>query len=112
MEIKQGGIYWVDLDPVKGHEQAGKRPVLVLQNNELNENLNTVTVVPLTTNMAFKGFLTTYHLSAKQSGLKKDSLALLYQVRSIDKSRLLKKGGQLSTQDFSQMRIRLIRTFY
>ena len=48
IEIKQAGIYLANLDPVKVHEQSGCRPILILQNDILNKNLNTVIVAPLT----------------------------------------------------------------
>ncbi|MBI2463805.1 type II toxin-antitoxin system PemK/MazF family toxin [Candidatus Peregrinibacteria bacterium] len=95
-KILQGEIYFADLNPVKGHEQAGFRPVLVLQNNVLNKNLNTVIIAPLTTNLKAKGFLTTYFLSKKISHLPFDSIALLFQLRTIDNCRLQKKVSLLS----------------
>lgn len=49
--ICQGDIYFTDLNPIKGHEQAGFRPVLIMQNNILNKNLNTVIIAPITSNI-------------------------------------------------------------
>lgn len=88
--IQQGAIYLVDLNPIKGHEQGGMRPVLVLQNDILNKNLNTVIIVPLTKNLSAKGYLTTYYLPKNLSKLKFDSVALIFQMRTIDKVRLKK----------------------
>ncbi len=98
MIIKQGEIYFADLNPVKGDEQAGFRPVLVLQNDILNKNLNTVVIVPITKNIKAKGYLTTYFLEKKTSKLPVDSVALLFQIRIIDKNRLKKRAVQLSSQ--------------
>ena len=89
-------IFWADLNPVKGHEQAGIRPVLILQNNILNENLSTILVAPITTNLKAKGFLTTYFLTKKESHLEHDSVILLYQIRTIDKQRLQSKSSAYS----------------
>lgn len=110
--IKQGAIYLAHLSPVKGHEQGGLRPVLVLQNDTLNYNLNTVVIIPLTSNLQAKGLMTTYFLPSVKSGLNKDSIALLYQVRTIDKNRLIKLVGQVLPEDFMEIRIRLTQIFY
>jgi mRNA interferase MazF len=112
MEITQGDIFLADLNPVKGHEQAGFRPVLVLQNNILNRHLRTVVIAPITSNLQLKGFMTTFFLNNKNSKLKKDSLALLFQIRTIDKSRLVKKTGELNQNNFSHLRVKLMRIFW
>ena len=110
-QINQGDIYLADLNPVKGHKQAGVRPVIVLQNNILNRNLNTVIVAPLSANLSAKGLMTTCFLPKKESGLSKDSVALLYQVRTIDKSRLKKELGHISGVNFSRLRVKMMRVF-
>ncbi|MBD3331020.1 hypothetical protein GF354_05875 [Candidatus Peregrinibacteria bacterium] len=100
MKIEQGEIYLANLNPVKGHEQAGYRPVLVLQNNILNKNLSTVIIAPITSNLKAKGRFTTYFLNKKVSALDKDSVVLLFQLRTIDKSRLEKKIKKLKETEF------------
>lgn len=105
--IKQGDILWASLNPTKGHEQPGLRPVLILQNDLFNEHLNTVLVVPLTTNLRTKNFVSTYFLGKKASKLKKDSVLLLHQIRCIDKSRLKNKIGEISADDLPQIKLRL-----
>ena len=111
-QINQGDIYLVNLNPVKGHEQAGLRPALVLQNNILNRNLNTVIIAPITSNLEAKGLMTTYFLPKKKSKLKKDSVALLYQIRTIDKTRLKKEVGHIGKSDFMQIRVKMMRVFW
>jgi len=108
-QIKQGEIYLADLNPIKGHEQGGYRPVLILQNNILNKHLNTVIVAPITTNLKAKGLLTTYFI--KQKNLKKDSIVLLYQLRTLDKTRLKKQLTSLSKYDLSSIREQLSLIF-
>lgn len=110
--INQGDIYLANLDPVKGHEQAGLRPVLILQGNLLNSELNTVLIAPITSNMKLKGFMTTCFLPKSKTKLKKDSLALLFQIRAIDKTRLIKEVGHISKNDFIEARVKAIRMFY
>ena len=98
--IEQGDIFLADLNPVKGHEQSGLRPVLVMQNDILNKNLNTVLIAPITSNLQAKGKLTTFFLTSTSSGLQHDSVILLFQMRTIDITRLTKKLTHLSTPQF------------
>lgn len=102
--VQQGGIYMVNLNPVKGHEQAGFRPVLVLQNNKLNPHLRTVVVAPLTSNLQANGLLLTHFLSQRDTSLKKDSIVLLFQVRAIGKSRLKKHVSTLDQPVFREVK--------
>ena len=108
-QIKQGEIYFADLNPVKGHEQDGYRPVLILQNNLLNKHLNTVIIAPITTNLKAKGLLTTYFLPQKK--LKHDSVVLLYQIRTIDKARLKNRIFALSSYELANIREQLSLIF-
>lgn len=93
--MKQGSIYLANLNPIKGHEQAGTRPVLVIQNDTLNKALPTVIIIPITSNLKAKDSLITWFLPKNESNLKQDSVALLFQIRTLDKKRLIKKIGQL-----------------
>ena len=95
MPIKRGEIYWAALDPVRGSEQAGHRPVVVLQNNVGNEFSPTTIVAPVTTKKFHKEYPTNVYLP-KSSGLKEDSTVLLSQIRTVDKSRLGKKVASLT----------------
>jgi mRNA interferase MazF len=107
--IKQGDIFLVNLNPIKGHEQGGLRPALILQNDQLNHNLSTVIIAPITSNMALKGLMTTHFLPAKSSGLNRDSLVLVYQVRTIDKGRFIKRIARISKNDFFEIHMNLMR---
>lgn len=111
LSVKQGDIFMADLNPVKGHEQAGYRPVLILQNNILNSNLNTVIIAPITKNIAAKGLLTTYFLDKKKVNMKFDSIALLFQVRTIDKVRLKKKVSSLNLAAMKEVKQQLLLSF-
>ncbi|MFA4982495.1 MAG: type II toxin-antitoxin system PemK/MazF family toxin [Candidatus Omnitrophota bacterium] len=97
MPVKRGDIFYVDLNPTKGSEQAGRRPVLVIQNNIGNEYAPTVIIAPLTTRKLSKEFPTNVNLKKGAAGLKEDSAVLLSQIRTIDKTRLDKKVGNLSS---------------
>jgi mRNA interferase MazF len=96
MPIKRGELFWVNLDPVKGSEQAGRRPVLVLQNDIGNEFSPTTIIAPLTTTQFAKEYPTNVFFPKGTAGLKFDSTILLSQIRVIDKIRLEKKIGHLS----------------
>lgn len=100
-----------DLNPVKGHEQAGYRPVIVLQNNILNKNLNTVVIAPITTNLQAKGYLTTFFLNKKTSNLQFESIILLFQIRTIDKLRLKKLVSTIDERIFIAIKRQLGMVF-
>jgi len=93
MIVKQGDIYLANLNPVKGHEQKGFRPVLVIQKSNLSDILNTVVIIPISSNLKAKGLMMTMFIQKKESGLPKDSVALAFQIRTVDKKRLKKKVG-------------------
>lgn len=110
-KIRQGEIWLADLNPVKGHEQGGFRPVLVLQNDLLNKHLSTVVVAPVTSNLRARGLTTTSFLTVKESGLKVDSVALLFQVRTIDIGRLKTRVGILDKNKFGSVKRQLQYVF-
>jgi mRNA interferase MazF len=103
MNIVRGDIFFADLNPVIGAEQAGNRPVLVVQNNEANARIPTITVVPLTSNLRAGRFLFTVLIPTAESGLPKDSVALVFQLRTLDKSRFIRKIGHLSEELMEQI---------
>ena len=96
MPIKRGELFWVNLDPAKGSEQAGRRPVLVLQNDIGNKFSPTTIIAPLTTTQFAKEYPTNVFLLKGTAGLKFDCTILLSQIRVIDKIRLEKKMGHIS----------------
>jgi mRNA interferase MazF len=103
MRIRRGDLFWVDLSPTKGSEQAGRRPVLIIQNDIGNEYAPTVIVAPLTTTRFTKGYPINVHVSRGIAGLKEDSTILLSQIRTIDKSRLERKMGHLPQSYFQEV---------
>ena len=86
-EIKRGDIFFADLNPVVGHEQGGKRPVLVIQNNIGNRHSPTTIIAPITS--AAKKALPTHMPLMNIDGVMEDSVLMLEQIRTIDKSRLV-----------------------
>jgi len=100
MEIKRGDIVLAGLAPVKGSEQGGIRPVLVIQNDEGNKFSLTTIIAPITSKEFSKEFPTNVAILKKESRLNNDSTILLNQIRTIDKSRVIKK---ISSLDFYSM---------
>ncbi len=98
MRIQRGDIFLANLDPVIGSEQAGTRPVLVVQCDQANERIPTVTVVPLTSNRRAARFLFTVSVSAAEAGLAMDGVALVFHIRTLDQARLIRKMGHLAPQ--------------
>jgi len=91
MLIKRGDIFLANLEPVKGSEQGGIRPILIIQ-NDISNKYSPVTIIAAITSKIFeREFPTNVFLTKKESGLDKDSTILLNQIRTIDKSRLIKK---------------------
>lgn len=91
MVIHRGDIYYADLRPVIGSEQGGIRPVLIVQNDMGNRHSPTVICAAITSKMNKAKLPTHVDLSADKYGIVKDSVILLEQVRTIDKSRLREK---------------------
>ncbi|MDR3317932.1 MAG: type II toxin-antitoxin system PemK/MazF family toxin [Clostridiales bacterium] len=95
MEIKRGDIYFADLSPVVGSEQGGLRPVLIIQNDVGNKFGPTVIAAAITSQL-YKAKLPTHvPLPAEKFGLAKLSVALLEQVRTLDKRRLQERLGSV-----------------
>ena len=96
MDIKRGEIYWAKLAPVRGSEQGGIRPCLVVQNDVSNANSPLTIVAAITSKIKSKKFITNVFLQENSTGLRKDSAILLNQIKTIDKTRIIKKIGNLN----------------
>lgn len=99
MNIRRGDIYYADLSPVVGSEQGGVRPVLIIQNNIGNRFSPTVIAAAITSRESKARLPTHIRLYADNSGLSKDSVVLLEQIRTLDKRRLKEKMGTLNSSD-------------
>ena len=98
MNILRGDIYYADLSPVVGSEQGGLRPVLIVQNNVGNKHSPTVIAAAITSKMSKVKLPTHIDIPINEGGLVKDSVILLEQVRTIDKTRLKEKTGHLDEE--------------
>ena len=93
--VRRGEIYYADLSPVVGSEQGGVRPVLIVQNDTGNRHSPTVIAAAITSQTGKARLPTHIELSARSYGLSRDSVILLEQIRTLDKSRLRERMGQL-----------------
>ena len=95
MTVKRGDIYYADLSPVVGSEQGGLRPVLIVQNDIGNKHSPTVIAAAITSRLGKAKLPTHIDVYAERFGLVKDSVILLEQIRTIDKTRLREKMGHI-----------------
>ncbi len=95
MEVRRGEIYYADLSPVVGSEQGGVRPVLIIQNDVGNKYSPTVVVCAVTSQLTKAKLPTHVELASGESGLTRASVALLEQIRTLDKRRLKSRLGEL-----------------
>lgn len=97
--ILRGDIYWADLDPTQGHEQAGRRPVLILSHNVFNDRSGTVIAVALTSQPQQAGFPLTLELSDAE--LPKQSWVKISQIRILSGKRLSNRIGRATPEEVS-----------
>ncbi len=98
--MKKGEVWLVELPSTNGHEQAGTRPVVVLAETEANVAI----IVPFTSNLQALRFPHTIEVKpTEKNGLINISIALVFQVRAIDKKRLKNKIGELDNSTLNEM---------
>ena len=103
MTVRRGDIYFADLSPVVGSEQGGVRPVLIIQNDMGNRYSPTVIAAAITSRQDKADLPTHIKVSALSSGLQKDSVVLLEQIRTLDKRRLREHMGALTGDDMRRV---------
>lgn len=91
MNVRRGDVFYAELNPVIGSEQGGTRPVLIIQNDIGNQYSPTTVVAAITSQIQKAKLPTHVEIDSKKGGLDKDSVILLEQIRTIDKSRLRQK---------------------
>src|SRR6266480_2725824 len=99
--MKRGEVYWADLLPRSGSEQAGRRPVIVLSHDGFNQTpgWRSVIVVPVSTSSSQgKRGPTVIELSGGTAGLPKTSFAVCHQVTTLDRAKLNKRVGNLPSE--------------
>ncbi|MFA5506156.1 MAG: type II toxin-antitoxin system PemK/MazF family toxin [Vulcanimicrobiota bacterium] len=102
MSLTRGAIWLADLSPTRGHEQAGRRPVLLVSPESFNRGPSTLVIIcPLTTTE--RGIRTHIKVLPTEGGLKEISFVMTEAVRSISKDRLVKHWGNLTHQTMNQV---------
>jgi mRNA interferase MazF len=99
--ILRGEVRWADLNPVRGREQAGQRPVLVLSHDVFNERSGTVIAVAMTSEEPRAGFPLT--LESRASGLTKRSWVKISQIRTLSVDRIGRRIAHASEEELSQV---------
>lgn len=103
MTVRRGEIYYADLSPVVGSEQGGMRPVLIVQNDVGNKYSPTVIAAAITSQKDKTRLPTHIELGVTNTGLARDSVVLLEQIRTIDKQRLKEKMGRLDDPSMNEI---------
>ncbi len=99
--MKQGEIYWAELNPALGREQNGKRPVLIVSGNAMNEHLGLVIVCPFSSSKKdYPGSV--FIPKSPGNGLEKDSEILTFQIRTLSGKRLGERLGRVSKEQLKK----------
>ena len=109
--VKRGDIYFADLSPVVGSEQGGMRPVLIVQNDTGNRHSPTVIAAAITSRLDKAKLPTHIALNGQSAGLNRDSIILLEQIRTLDKSRLRERMGRIDESTMSAVDAALAVSF-
>jgi len=99
--ILRGEVRWADLNPVRGNEQAGLRPVLILSHDVFNERSGTVIAVAITSQPQRAGFPLTLELDSKN--LPKKSWVKISQIRTLSVERIGKRLGRVTPEELAQV---------
>ena len=107
----QKDIYWANLDPVKGKEQKGKRPVVVISGNTMNKNLGIFIICPISSKI--KNYAGAVLLQKnKINKLKENSEIITFQIRTISKERMIKKIGEITDLELKAIFYSLNEVFF
>lgn len=104
MKIRIGDIFYADLSPVKGSEQDGIRPVLIVQNDIGNKYSPTVIGIPITSSIKKTNLPTHIPIYSNTIDIPKDSIILVEQIRTLDKSRLKSWLGRLDKVSMNKVK--------
>jgi mRNA interferase MazF len=103
--LKRGEIWWADLGEYRPLEQTGRRPVVIWQSDALTRALQSILVVPLTTNLDRARLAGTAMIEATENGLSQTSVALAFQMRAIPRSCLLDRIRNLTDDELGELEL-------
>jgi mRNA interferase MazF len=102
--VTPGDIHWVQLPPADGHEQVGRRPAVILQDDTVAGQIPLIIVVPLTGAVAASRFPGTLLLDpSPENGLQRPSVALVFQIRAVDRQRVQDRIGAVGPHALAQI---------
>jgi len=102
--MTSGELWWTDFGLPFGSEPGFRRPILIVQDDAFNKSkINTVIIVPLTTNLALAEAPGNVLLEKEESGLTKDSVLVVSQLSAIDKKRLIEFAGKIEKQTLEEV---------
>ena len=108
--VRRGEVYWLELSPATGSEQAGRRPVLIIQNDIGNRASPTTIVAALTSQSRRRVYPFHVAFTARESGLRLDGTVLCEQIQTVDQLRLGAAAGALSGEKMLEVDLALHRS--
>jgi mRNA interferase MazF len=109
-QLRRGEVWLADLNPTQGSEQSGIRPIIIFQNDIVSRFSTTTLAIPLTTNQRRAALPICMAISQGDGGLAQDSVALCFQMRVLDKTRLTRRLGQLRPETIAQLEVVVLLT--
>ena len=103
--MRRGEIWWADLGAYRPREQTGRRPVVIWQSDMLSSVLQSILVVPLTTNSDRANLAGTAMISATMEGPPEDAVALAFQLRAIPKAALRSRVRSLTETELAELEL-------
>jgi len=112
-KINKWEIYFCNLDPTQGSEQRGIRSVIIISNDSVNHNLPVSTVIPLSSiKINAKIYPTEINLPKEITGLSKDSVAMLQQIKTVSHNRFVNKTGIITDNEYKEKILEAIREYF
>ena len=108
--VRRGEVYWLELPPATGSEQAGRRPVLIIQNDVGNRASSTTIVAAVTSQSRRRVYPFHVPVTARESGLRLDGTVLCEQIQTVDQQRLGAAAGALSGERMLEVDLALHRS--
>lgn len=99
--LRRGEVYWADLDPIRGHEQAGHRPVLILSSTRSNTFNKLSIALPITGSRPRLQY--PYTMPLRSIAMERDSWILIRQIRTLSEERMLERIGRVSNEELKSV---------
>lgn len=108
--MNPGEVYWIELTQASGHEQVGRRPAVILQDDEFGSGSPLLILVPLTTAERAARFAGTVTIEpTPENGLRKRSFALVFQIRAVDRANVGERLCEINRSELADIHLQLDR---